>query len=243
MKDKLNRTIATGLLVLMLANFTACGKTNPSNTDLFGNNDHNNDAKYSDVVDDNNNTSSSNTGNKGENQTNADKVTDYGDVFNAMKAKGRHHKIYMEFEGDRIKDAPIPIQFLIDEGLLYYDQNGDIGIIGKQPGGLYRPFNSDVFVDENTDANDVYVIVQYSSDVVGDEVREDVYHATWKLKYTLDDADYKTLIKFTNDARLRYFVQEMDNIYEPEVVAESIVTNKRRSTSFHSCCCGSNDTR
>lgn len=219
MKDKFNRAVATGLLALMIANFSACDTLNKvinQNTDT-SKTDTNQSIKVPE-------TGSNQNGDSTESSTTAHGGAYIpkdlpGDVWKALKASGKAYEYY-EPAAESLDFYAIPIRFLKEEGLLYYNDDNKLCINGKQPGGRYVPFSYQTFIDENTKENDVYVLLCYENDKPQYNIDDNVQVTTWKLKYTLDDDDYQALLKLKDDFRQRFFIQEMDNIYEPEVISK-----------------------
>ena len=199
MNNKFNKVIATGLIALMISNFTACNIVNPFDT---ANADG---TKPNDTT----------VGQQNE--------TLKGSVWSAIR--GSSSMSYGQFPTSyAIKDKAIPLTFLQDEGIVYKNAFDEWQVKGTQPTNMYSPFESYAYVDNNTKANDVYLFVQYASDDLGqNESNPDIVVATWQLKYTLDDDDYETFLKLDGDYRIRYFIQEMDKQYEPEVVSKSVI--------------------
>ena len=205
MNNKFNRVVATGLLALMIANFSACKEGNV----ISGTTDNND------------------TTTTGQNQTIVNPTQGpKGDVWEAMKVKGTHIVKSHLYDYSQLSNQPLPIQFLEDEGLLYHNHSNRLCINDKQPSNIYKPLQVDVYVDNNTPENDVYVLVNYRSDVISSETETDVFVTTWNLKYTLADDDYQTLLALKGDYRQRFFIQEMDYIYEPQVVSKATTTQQ-----------------
>ena len=203
MKDKFNKVIATGLIALMISNFTACDIANPFGT---GTN-----------VDDTTNPTGTSSNLQGE--------TLNGSVWSTIKNDSV--MTYNQFPiSYAIKHQAIPLTFLQDEGIVYKDEFDEWQVKGTQPTNMYSPFESYAYVDNNTKANDVYLFVQYANNDLGqNESNPDIVVATWQLKYTLDDDDYETFLKLNGDYRIRFFIQEMDKQYEPEVISKSVIAH------------------
>lgn len=149
-----------------------------------------------------------------------------GDVWKAVlrHPDAHNYMISIRTTGDLIKYLPLPIRFLQNEGLIKYS-NGEMVINGKTLGEVgYTPFVVLVATDKTTDANDVYLYIYYQSEETNNKNYEDVWTANWKLKYTLDDDDYNTLLALEGDFRARLFIPEMDKKYEPDVITKNIVT-------------------
>ena len=161
-----------------------------------------------------------------------------GSVWEAIKNKPEVQQgslsASVETENN-LSNWPIPITFLQEEGVLYYDANSKLCVYGKQPGDGYDPFKKMYAgIDENTKDNDVYIILQYAQDVISKnnyDSSANVPLTTWKLKYTLDEDDYQTLLKLNGDFRIRFFIQEMDKQYQPEVLSKSVVTYRMSQMS------------
>ena len=202
MNNKFNRIVATGLLALMIANFSAC--------------------KDNDVINNKNDNTTT-----GQNQTIVNPTQSAkGDVWEAMKVKGTHIAKSSSYDYSLLQNQPLPIQFLEDEGLLYRNHSNRLCINDKQPSPVYSPLETHVYIDNNTTENDVYVLLNYKSGIIDSGADEDVFVTTWKLKYTLDDDDYQTLLKLNGDYRQRFFIQEMDLIYEPQVISKATTTQQ-----------------
>ena len=202
MKDKYTKFIATGLLSLMIANFSACDEINIINR---GNN-------LNDVT-------SSTEGNDITPST-----SNHGDIWEGLKSYQAMNRTIFPYDLYNIEGNPIPIQFLKDQGLIYTDDRGRLKVNTDYTGDSYQQFRCFAYVDDNTTQNDVYLLLQYQSGKLNQNASNpDVYLATWKLKYNLSDEDYNTFLSMQNDWRIRLFVQEMDNIYEPEVISNSII--------------------
>jgi hypothetical protein len=209
MNEKVNRAVATGLLALMIANFCACDslvEPKPNGTTTQHGSSSNNYTDSETTI----------NGPVGRPIVGKDLP---GDIWKEMKANGtayaRHDGLGKEFY-----ERAVPLQFLQDEGLVY-PQGNVWGInADEKPSAHYEPLYSKVFIDENTKENDVYILLNYTNKMIEHQSDEDACVTTWKLKYTLDDDDYQAILKLKNDYRLRYFVQEMDKIYEPEVISK-----------------------
>lgn len=218
MKEKFNKIIATGLLASMIATFSACdtGIVGDINTNDLDTNQMSTTANQCDTTTDVVTTTSNNT-------NNFDIKADlHGDVWDAVKLAGKSEAVYYAGVTENPIHLPIPVQFLTEQGILSCDSNGQYHLLGNQPKHAYHPLKSQVFIDKTTEENDVYVLVQYLSDSIYGENADDAYTVTWKLKYLLDDDDYQSLLKLENEFRQRYFIQEMDKIYQPEIMSKSV---------------------
>ncbi len=200
MKDGFNRVVATGLLALMIANISSCNTTPtlPFDEDK-----------------------TTNTGHSVHQSDHSLQLS--GDVWDSMRKKGyTMSKYYPGFQDD-LKNYPLPIRFLQEQGIVYFDDYGRLQVQGNQPNDFYEPLSVYAYIDNTTSDNDVYLLMQYQSGrIIQNTTSDDVYLATWKLKYTLDDDDYETFLELKDDFRQRYFIQEMDNMYQPEIVAKTI---------------------
>lgn len=214
MNDKLNKVIATGLLATMIANFSACNSLPNSNNPSGSNNNGLGDTTTETV---------SQKPRPEDNPYYKSPFDFKGDVWQAMLDNGKAYVKYDPVMNPNINYRPLPLRFLQEQGLVSFDKNNMAQVQGNQPETLYDPLTAEVFIDSNTDENDVYVLVNYHSKRMIYDVDKDVYVVTWKLKYTLDDDDYETLLKLKGDYRQRFFIQEMDNIYQPEVLSKSVV--------------------
>lgn len=223
MGNKINRVVASGLLALMIANFTAC-----DNGVLFtGNltNDNDNNSIITTII-----------GNNNQQQVQNDEFAK-GDVWEALKQRPVI-RINSEISSKSKRDLlaqPLPITFLQEEGLLYFDDYNFLNIHeDSNTNPNFVPLSSYAFVDDTTNENDVYLLVQYQNKQnIPNKPNKDVYLATWQLKYTLSDADYSTFLKLAGDWRARIFIQEMDKIYQPEVLSKSIISYNLLSMGSH----------
>ena len=206
MKSRVKRIVATGLLALMIANFSACNDTGVVN----------------DVAID---STTSTTTEQSQTVINPTQGVG-GDVWEAMKKNGTYIGKSDLYDFSLLENQPLPIQFLEDEGLLYHNHSNRLCINDKQPSVAYKPLETHVYVDNNTPENDVYVLVNYKSGIIESGADNDVYVTTWKLKYTLSDNDYQTLLSLKGDYRQRFFIQQMDYIYQPEVISKATTTQQ-----------------
>lgn len=228
MNDKFKRIMATGLLSSMImASMASCDL--PNNKEETSTNQ----PSYIEQMTNSNNTDINNeTTHQTESETGQTNKPDNsqenklkGDVWQAVlkRPEADDRGLVIKTQQDLIKYLPLPVRFLQDEGLITYN-SGEMVINGETLNNVgYTPFAVQTAVDETTDANDVYLFVYYENADVNRDNYNDVWTATWKLKYTLDDDDYKTFLALENDFRARLFIQEMDKIYEPEVITKNVV--------------------
>lgn len=202
MKDKFNRIVATGMIALLISNFAACDEVDTT-------------IKPNESI-------------SGAVQSQSDENALKGSIWDAIKdSKYANYSTFASEDKSSLDYSAIPTTFLCEQGLTYYDDQGKLQINGKQPDDTYSPLSSACFVDENTNENDVYLLVQYASGVPGiaeDDVNVDL--VTWKLKYTLDDDNYQTFLKLDGDFMARFFIQEMDKQFEPEIVSHSNINRR-----------------
>ncbi|MBQ7798233.1 MAG: hypothetical protein IJ371_03835 [Clostridia bacterium] len=208
MNNKFNRVVATGLLALMIANFSACDEVDNGvqGVQLDDNGNGYNNSSITTMADDG--------------------VSFKGDVWEQLKARGLIYHNGFPYKSDDLNGYPLPITFLQEEGLLYYDRNYlRINLEDDIEQDSYA-FSVRAFVDENTKDNDVYLYVNYRNQRPNENIdnKGKVYYTTWELKYTLSDDDYQTFLNLQNDWRIRLFVQQMDKIYQPEVINEASIS-------------------
>ena len=137
-------------------------------------------------------------------------------------------------EKNSLENLPLPFEFLIEEGLCSeiaeneYDLYGGYRArddMGRIAGG---DVNTVILKNEN-DSNKIYMFIQYTYgwNQYYQEMqtnRNAGWVASYLLEYTLSDQDYydlQVLLK-ANDFRTRFFVQEMDKIYTPNVLSKSV---------------------
>ena len=217
MNDKFNRVVATGLIAVMLASLTSCDGADvtvklPDGTqhDVSISGPYNpEDWREQDAA------------------ANAEATSGLkGSVWDACKERAAitYEDFYALDRFDFRNDA-IPLTFLQGEGLLYIDDYGIPTVNGKQQGNAYYPFQCVSYVDNNTDANDVYLLLEYRSDYIdiSGVCDKNTFLATWLLRYNLDDDDYQTFLKLDGNHRMPYFIQEMDKQYQPETIIKTVV--------------------
>jgi len=221
MKDKYKRIMATGLLALMLASYTACDETNsPVTIDP-------NDNQITQPTQPNQPDISLPGDNTDITKPNPEPEVHplSGSVWDAIKDKPemQYDSIPEDVEYE-LEHQPIPITFLQEQGIVCYDKNKKLDITDAlNASEVYDPFAVRVFTDSNTTDNDVYVLMQYTNGMLKDITASDkVTVATWMLKYNLDDNDYRTLQNLNGDFRSRYFIQEMDKQYEPQIIHKGV---------------------
>jgi len=218
MKGEFKRIVATGLIGLMISNFVACNNTtNVVDSNNRGNN-YNTSNNYV-------STGTTSVSNGDRNKTNAS-TNPYddlkGSIWEIVGSSGIMIGNYRPATTD-VLSQPIPLKFLTDEGLIYKKEDGRYEVNGKQPDSMYNPFKCFAYVDEKTEENDVYLLLQYASNSKAADY-DDVMLATYMLKYTLDDDNYETFVKLNGDRCLQGFVQEMDEQFEPEVIFKTLAT-------------------
>ncbi len=127
------------------------------------------------------------------------------------------------FEGFQVKAAPF--NFLAKQGAVYFDGQGNAYAYGNEDFDNNNCIGVRGYIDKNTPENDFYMLVQYASGPVEghDSLSEDMYVATYMLKYTLPDDVYKDLILLAGDIRLNLLIQQIDKEFIPEVISKSIV--------------------
>ncbi len=160
-----------------------------------------------------------------------------GDVWAAIRDWGWMDMDGIDFEDQhKLSQQAIPIEFLMNLGLVLPTERSDtFKMAGElQPSQWYEPFDTRAYVDNNTEENDVYLLVNYESGKVDhNSPNSGVYVANWLLKYTLDDDDYETFLKLDGDFRIKYFVKEMDRQYEPVVIHHSLIRHDLISLGSH----------
>ena len=211
MKDEFNRIIATGMLALLIANFAACDEISQEDinnsviTDTSGN---------IVAVDPGGFTTSTS-------QNPYDELG--GSIWKNVRNSGAMSgdKIY----SNEIYQQGLPLEFLTQEGLIYMQDNGWYAVNGEnQPTDRYNPFTYRAFVNPNSSENEVYLLIQYASDDLGqNENNENIYLATYMLQYELDDDNYETFLKLDGDRTIKHFIQEMDRQFEEKVIFKSVV--------------------
>lgn len=180
------------------------------------------------------NSSDSQNGTVGSTEGSASKPSGLsGDVWNAIKNKPEVNLNYFLTTSD-LTTWGIPLELLKDEGLIYINEDGKWRINGKQASSGYTPFQVRAYIDENTKENDLYLLMQYASGALGqNESNKDVYIATWRIKYVLSDDDYRTFLNLENDFRVKFFIQEMDKQYQPEVLSKSVARHDMLMQGSH----------
>lgn len=248
--DKLKQTgpkiksyAAVGLIgATMLSSLTACGNnTTNKDTELDFDEDKISitekitDDWYTDI--DNNldftetETSTTETStSKPSNETEIDS-SKYAHSDTFYRAQKRWNGLWQSEAGFREKKtllySPAPFKFLNERGIVYYNKNGEPRVYGVDD-----DFQNDIaiqargFIDETTEDNDYYHVVQCvcgSVDVYG--TNDDVAVYTAFLKYSnLPDDLYRDLLLYSSDCRGNLLIQQMDEDgYMPEVLGESLI--------------------
>lgn len=132
------------------------------------------------------------------------------------------------FDGKKIfLYSPAPFKFLNERGIVYYNQNGEPRVYGVDDDfGNELAIQGRGFIDEKTEDNDFYLIVQcVCGDVALSGYNDDVAVYTAFLKYSnLPDDLYRDLILYYYDCGLNLLIQQMDEDgYTPEILSESLV--------------------
>ena len=135
---------------------------------------------------------------------------------------------------DSLENLGLPFEFLIEEGLCSeiaeneYDLYGGYRArddMGRIAGG---DVNAAILKNED-ETNKIYMFVQYTYgwNQYYQEMQTNNnagWVASYLLEYTLSDQDYYDFQVLSNakDFRARYFIQEMDKIYTPNVLSKSV---------------------
>ncbi len=218
---KIKRLLVFSMAIIMLLSlFAACSpdysaENGEGSTELESESNHG-----SEISNDSSNDSSNDTSN--DTSSKEDKYGLSGDVWEAMKQRGCIYLDADSIKKAQLNNSPLPLTFLAQEGAVSGSKvNGTTASLGD------RPLQARAFTDESTEANDIYLIVNHTSGWLAEQYNEDIIITTWTLKYTLADDDYQTFLNLSNDFRIKYFVQEMDKIYQPELVGKSIAMQKK----------------
>ncbi len=206
MNNKFNRIVATGLIALMIANFSACEQLSMSTSN------------GSDTTKDNGQISDVNSGFK-------------GSIWDELSKGSDMYMGQCPYDNaNEVSYLALPFTTLSEyNDFLYKDIWNKMAINDPEyfvNSDYFYPFKTRAFVDENSPNNDVYLLVNYQNKAEGDNSyydNKDVYITTWLFKYTLSDDDYATFLKFNGDWRVRRFIQVMDKLYEPEIVSKATV--------------------
>lgn len=202
MKFKLNRVTATGLIAAMLTSTTAC-----TIEDI--------DRIIPHLV----NTTTT--------QTIPTPSTEFkGPIWDELSQRGIMTHTKLPFDYSQLDGYAIPINFLKEKGLIIEGALGKLLLATeRQATDMYRPFSSRAFVDNNSNENAIYLLFQFANGpIIPNETNENIYLMTWLLKYNVTEQDYQAFLNLDGDFRIRFFIQVMDELYEPEIVSESIVT-------------------
>ncbi len=213
-----NRLVATGLLALMIASFGACDEINKEYIE--------------------NSVITDSQGNivgvrPPEDMTNSGSVDAYNELKGSIWAEvvKSGAMIGDHVSSNEILDQGLPITFLEKEGLIYKNDYGEYGVNGPvQPNDRFNLFQYRAYIDSDSAENDIYLLVQYASNYVGESMHsKDVYLVTYMLEYELDDDNYETFLKLDGDRLNKHFVQEMDKQFEERVIFKTIVTQEMQS--------------
>lgn len=142
-------------------------------------------------------------------------------------------KLYAEKSQMPLEFLGLPFEFLIEEGLCTeiaeneYDLYGGYRTrndMGRISGG---DANATIFTNQG-ESNKVYMLVQYTyglNQYYDEQTNRNAgWVASYLLEYTVSEQDFydlQVLLK-GNDFRTRFFVQEMDKIYTPNVLSKSV---------------------
>lgn len=221
MKDKFNKLVATGLLGLMLANFTACddnGLLNPQNSD------NTNNSIINSMID--NNLQSS----KDDENTAFAK----GSIWEALKQRNAFSMDESPYSASKLIGQAIPITFLTQEGVVKRNTWNELVLAIEHERPAYQPIKCYAFKEKDAESTNVYLLVNFQNGNIDPNTSSsDVYLATWQLKYTLDEDDYRTFLKLEGDWRMSLFIQEMDKQYQPEVISKAIASYPLLSLACH----------
>ena len=152
----------------------------------------------------------------------------HSDLYWETKQQWEHlwNKKYTDMtdkEQFQIKGAPFA--FLAEQGAVYYDAQGNAYAYGNEDFENNNCIQSHVYVDEQSAENDIYVLVQYVSAPVSDLTSNNngAYVATYMLKYTLPNQEYKDFLLYTGDLRCGLLVSKISEKFKPEIISQSVV--------------------
>lgn len=202
MKFKLNRVAATGLIAAMLANATSCSIEN-----------------FERLIPHLVNTTMTQTP-----PTSTSKFE--GPIWDKLAKNEIMTITKLPYDDSRIEGYPVPLEFLMEKGIVVDKSKFGLSLsTERQATDMYRPFSSRAFVDKNSNENAIYLLFQFANGpIIPNETNADIYLMTWLLKYNVTEQDYQSFLNLDGDHRIRFFVQTMDEVYQPEVVSESIVS-------------------
>ncbi len=219
-QSKLNKLVATGLLGTMLASFASCDQflpTKPAETDAFGNIINGESAEI--VTDKNGNELTTEGENGNRNEIYDQRSQLFIDARNKWTEDwNRGYETNYNEGSYNFQTKGVPFRFLEQEGVVYYDEDGNKVAYGNEDF-----LNNDCicptgFIDPNSEENDFYILMQYHNENNGDVV-------TWLLKYTLGDQVYRDLLLLAGDYRARFLIQEIDQHYTPEIINKTVVSS------------------
>ena len=125
-----------------------------------------------------------------------------------------------------------PFSFLAQEGLIYYNEYGEPRAYGTDENfDNYKCVQSNGWIDVGSPGNDFYLLTQYISGSIDENnSNDDVYVATYMLKYTLDDPTYRDILLYHGDGSLGKIICRMDEDITKgkgsntrEVVSKSVI--------------------
>ena len=219
-QSKLNKFVATGLLATMIASFTSCDQflpIRPAETDVFGNII---DTETAEILTDKNGNELTTEGENGNRNEIYDQRSQlFIDTRNKWASDwNRGHREGGYWEGiNNFETKGLPFRFLEQEGVIYYNENGNRVAHGNEEFLKNDCLYSNGYIDPESTENDFYILMQYHCE-------DDNTVVTWFLKYTLDDDVYRDLLLLSGNFRANLFVQEIDQHYTPEVINKTVVS-------------------
>lgn len=151
----------------------------------------------------------------------------FSDTYN--NAKTKWEKIWfnnkVEWSGKRgfqLKCAPFT--FLQQQGVVDVDENGYLFAYGNEDYSNDNCIRTHAFVDETTEDNELYLLVQYASNTVNPKgSNDDAFIASWMLRYDLSDACYKDLLALSGDYKNNLLIQQIDEEYQPKIISQTLI--------------------